>query len=120
MSKAKTRITTKQRAARQRNIVIARKAKKRSPSSKKYGKAYAKAYREERKAGMDKRNARSIAAHAASKAAPNVAVKKSGARAKHYALRKGYSKRGAEEMARGARRSARQGGTGWLTKSLRY
>lgn len=116
------KITVKQRAARVRNIEVARRAKKakkgttgraQSPrqarSAGKYKSAFAKSYKAERSRGMPKKLARAIAAENATKKAPLIAMKKIGARATHLALKKGYSGPKSEKFAASAKRAARSG-----------
>jgi hypothetical protein len=128
-----TKITTKQRAARRRNIEIARRAKKsgskgRSTGSAKYKAAYKKQYKksfaEIKKWGGTKQAkmfSRVEASTAATKAAPGYAKKKVRKRAYKQGIRKGYSKRGATALAKGAVRSVDMGGgaSRWLYGKIR-
>ena len=115
-----TRITTKQRAARQRNIVIARKAKnkggitgrstsaRQKAGAKKYKSAFKAAYQKEMKGGASKKQARAIAAGAATTASMSTAMRKIRARATHHALIKGYKMKGAKLMGSTAAYIARR------------
>lgn len=95
----KTRITSKQKSARRRNIKVAQSARKKGvrkgkgAKGKAFGKAFGKRYKEARKFGASKSNAKRLAFEEGHKKAPGIAKKKAGAYARGKARRMGYTKK---------------------------
>ena len=111
-----TRITSKQKSARRKNIKIAQQSRKRggggskgsyvqrtttAKSRKRAGKAFKKAYKEARSFGTKKSHAVRIGLQAAHKAAPSVGQKRARTLARGIGRKMGYGKTGREQFARG-------------------
>lgn len=126
--KKTARITVRQRAARQRNIVIARKARHQKTSGRSGGReklsaalyknAFKKEYTAARTAGLGKNAARKAGLLAAGSVAGSLSIKKAGARATHYASKKGYSESAVKKITQFARSSTAKGGTAWLHRRI--